>query len=79
MNVRLKLLVSQSLNALLIIGLAVVAILVAQRFDYHVKRAELAYDQRQTITMLAVQAFRFKTSSSRPRRTAASIHERLRR
>lgn len=61
MNVRTKLLVSQSLNALLVMAVAAVAVVVAQRFDYQLRRVELAYDQRQTITMLAVQAFRYKT------------------
>jgi signal transduction histidine kinase len=61
-NVRRKLLISQSLNALLVIGVAAIAVVVAQRFDYQLRRVELAYDQRQTITMLAVQAFRYKTA-----------------
>ncbi len=62
MNVRTKLLVSQSLNALLVIIVAAVAVVVAQRFDYQLRRVEVAYDQRQTITMLAVQAFHYKTT-----------------
>lgn len=62
MNVRTKLLVSQSLNALLVIIVAAVAVVVAQRFDYQLRRVEVAYDQRQTITMLAVQAFHYKTA-----------------
>jgi signal transduction histidine kinase len=61
MNVRTKLFVSQSLNALVVMAVAAVAVVVAQRFDYQLQRVELAYDQRQTITMLAVQAFRYKT------------------
>ncbi|MGE0117312.1 MAG: sensor histidine kinase [Dongiaceae bacterium] len=62
MNVLSKLLLSQSLNVLLIVAVALVAVVVAQRFDHQLKRAELAYDQRQTITMLAVQAFHYKTA-----------------
>jgi signal transduction histidine kinase len=62
MNVRTKLLVKQSCNVALIVGVALFAVVIAQRFDYHVKRAELAYDERQTITMLAVQAFHYKTA-----------------
>jgi signal transduction histidine kinase len=62
MNVRTKLLVKQSCNVVLIVGVALFAVIIAQRFDYHVKRAELAYDERQTITMLAVQAFHYKTA-----------------
>ena len=62
MNVRTKLLVKQSLNVALIVGVALIAVVIAQRFDYHVRRAELAYDERQTITMLAVQAFHYKTA-----------------
>jgi two-component system, OmpR family, sensor kinase len=62
MNVRTKLLVSQTLNAILVIGVATIAVAVAQRFDYQLGRAELAYDQRQTITMLAVQTFHYKTA-----------------
>ena len=62
MNVRLKLLVSQSLNAALILAVVLVAVVVAQRFDYQLRRAELAYEQRQTKTMLAVQAFHYKTA-----------------
>jgi signal transduction histidine kinase len=61
MNVRAKLLISQSLNVILILAVAIVAVIVASRFDYQLRRAELAYDQRQTITMLAVQAFHYKT------------------
>jgi two-component system, OmpR family, sensor kinase len=61
MNVRVKLLISQSLSVILILGFSIVAVVVAQRFDYQLRRAELAYDQRQTMTMLAVQAFRYKT------------------
>lgn len=61
MNVRSKVSLAQAINALLVIAVATVAVLVAQRYDYHLKRAELAYDQRQTITMLAVQTFRYKT------------------
>ena len=61
MRVRTKLLISQSLNVALIVGVAIVAVVVAQRFDNELRRAELAYDQRQTITMLAVQAFHYKT------------------
>jgi signal transduction histidine kinase len=61
MNVRTKLLVSQTLAALLVIGVAVIAVVVAQRFDYQVGRVGLAYDQRQTVTMLAVQTFHYKT------------------
>jgi signal transduction histidine kinase len=60
-NVRTKLLSSQSLNVILIVVVAVVAVVVAQRFDYQLRRAELAYEQRQTKTMLAVQAFHYKT------------------
>ena len=62
MNVKTKLLVSQTLNAILVIGVAAIAVVVAQRFDYQLGRAELAYDQRQTITMLAVQTFHYKTA-----------------
>lgn len=62
MNVRTKLLATQSFYVILILGVALVAVVVAQRFDYHVKRAELAYGERQTITMLAVQAFHYKTA-----------------
>ena len=62
MNVRLKLLISQSLNAALILAVVLVAVVVAQRFDYQLRRAELAYEQRQTKTMLAVQAFHYKTA-----------------
>lgn len=62
MNVRTKLLVSQTLNAILVIGFVTIAVVVAQRFDYQLGRAELAYDQRQTMTMLAVQTFRYKTA-----------------
>lgn len=62
MNVRTKLLVSQTLNAMLVIAVAAVAVVVAQRFDYQLRRVEVAYDQRQTITMLAVQAFHYKTA-----------------
>jgi hypothetical protein len=52
MNVRTKLLVSQTLNAMLVIAVAAIAVVVAQRFDYQLRRVEVAYDQRQTITML---------------------------
>ncbi len=62
MNVKTKLLVSQTLNAILVIGVAAIAVVIAQRFDYQLGRAELAYDQRQTITMLAVQTFHYKTA-----------------
>jgi signal transduction histidine kinase len=62
MNVRAKLLLSQSLNVGLILAVGVVAVVVAQRFDYQRIRAELAYEQRQTITMLAVQTFHYKTA-----------------
>jgi two-component system OmpR family sensor kinase len=62
MNVRTKLLVSQTLNAMLVIAVAAIAVVVAQRFDYQLRRVEVAYDQRQTITMLAVQAFHYKTA-----------------
>ncbi len=62
MNVRAKLLFSQSLNVILILVVAAVAVVVAQRFDYQLRRAELAYEQRQTKTMLAVQAFHYKTA-----------------
>ncbi len=62
MNVRLKLLVSQSLNLALILAVVSMAVVVAQRFDYQLRRAELAYEQRQTKTMLAVQAFHYKTA-----------------
>lgn len=62
MNVRAKLLISQSLNVILILVVAAVAVVVAQRFDYQLRRAGLAYEQRQTKTMLAVQAFHYKTA-----------------
>lgn len=62
MNVRTKLLTTLAFNVVLILGVAAVAVLIAQRFDQHVMRAELAYDQRQTITMLAVQAFHYRTA-----------------
>jgi hypothetical protein len=62
MNVKTKLLVSQTLNAVLVIGVAAIAVVVAQRFNYQVERVEAAYDQRQTITMLAVQTFHYKTA-----------------
>jgi signal transduction histidine kinase len=62
MNVRAKLLISQSLNLILILVVAAVAVVVAQRFDYQLRRAQLAYEQRQTKTMLAVQAFHYKTA-----------------
>jgi signal transduction histidine kinase len=62
MTVRAKLLISQSLNVILILAVVIVAVVVAQRFDYQLRRAELAYEQRQTITMLAVQAFHYKTA-----------------
>jgi two-component system, OmpR family, sensor kinase len=65
MNVRTKLLVSQTLNAMLVIGVAAIAVMIAQRFDYQLRRVELAYDQRQTITMLAVQTFHYKTALER--------------
>jgi two-component system, OmpR family, sensor kinase len=61
MSVRVKLFIAQSLSVLLILGFSIVAVVVAQRFDYQLRRAELAYDQRQTMTMLTVQAFRYKT------------------
>jgi signal transduction histidine kinase len=65
MNVRTKLLVSQSLNVTLVVAVAVVAVIVAQRFDDELRRADVAYDERQTITMLAVQAFHYKTAIAR--------------
>jgi two-component system, OmpR family, sensor kinase len=72
-NVRAKLLISQSLNVMLVVGVAIVAVIVAQRFDYEVKRAELAYDQRQTITQLAVQAFHYKTAIGDGRAGSAEL------
>ena len=49
--------VSQSLNAALILAVVLVAVVVAQRFDYQLRRAELAYEQRQTKTMLGCRRF----------------------
>jgi two-component system OmpR family sensor kinase len=62
MNVRTKLIASQTLHAGLVISVAAIAVVVAQRFDYQLDRVELAYNQRQTITMLAVQTFHYKTA-----------------
>ena len=61
MNVRAKLLLSQSVNVALILAVALAALFAGYRFFEQLRRAELAYDQRQAITMLAVQAFRYKT------------------
>jgi len=61
MNVRTKLLISQSLNVAIILAVTVVAVVIAQRYDRQLARAQLAYEQRQTKTMLAVQAFHYKT------------------
>jgi len=62
MNVRAKLLLSQSLNVVLILTVIGVAALGGYRFVNQLRRAELAYEQRQTMTMLAVQAFHYKTA-----------------
>jgi signal transduction histidine kinase len=64
MNVRAKLLISQALHVILILAVAAIAVVVAQRFDYQLRRAELADEQRQTKTVLAVQAFHYKTAIS---------------
>jgi signal transduction histidine kinase len=60
MNVRAKLLLSQSIGLVLFAAVIAAAIAAALRLEHQVRRAELAYEQRQTITMLVAQAFRYK-------------------
>lgn len=62
MNVRSKLLISQAAIVAVILAVVLLSAVAAHRLKHQHGRVELAYEQRQGFTMLAAQAFHYKTT-----------------